>query len=107
MAKGKKFFIVGPGFIGWNVVDRLIQEPSGDLTGSTRGSRPAVTTIWRGVHHQRPHDLIFLAATAKHLRFVEAVLAGVAERAKQGKSVILTHNSGTSVLNDNANGELE
>ena len=35
MATGKKVLIIGPGFIGWNVLDLLIQEDY-DATGFVR-----------------------------------------------------------------------
>lgn len=43
-------------------------------------------------------------ATADHLPSVQAVLDGIKERAANGKSTIFIHTSGTSVLDDGANG---
>ena len=50
------------------------------------------------------HDIIFHCATADHKPSVEAIIEGVAQRAKNGKSTIFIHTSGTSVLDDNAAG---
>lgn len=50
------------------------------------------------------HDIVLHTATADHKPSAEAIVAGVSRRAKDGKSTIYIHTSGTSVLNDNANG---
>ena len=51
------------------------------------------------------HDIIFHTATADHLPSVEAILDGVKQRSNRGRSTIFIHTSGTSVLDDNAQGE--
>lgn len=120
MSTGKNVFVVGPGFIGWNVVDRLVSE-NYKVTGLVRraahgqqlqlsGAQFIISDLDDSVTIKTQtiqHDIIFHTATAVYLPSVEAILAGVAERAKQGKSTIFIHTSGTSVLNDNANGEFE
>ena len=50
------------------------------------------------------HDIVFHCATADHKPSVEAIVEGVAQRAKNGKSTIFIHTSGTSVLDDGAAG---
>lgn len=120
MSTGKNVLVVGPGFIGWNVVDRLVSE-NYRVTGLVRraahgqqlqlsGAKSIISDLDDSItikNQTIQHDVIFHTATADHLPSVEAILAGVAERAKQGKSTIFIHTSGTSVLNDNASGEYE
>lgn len=54
--------------------------------------------------HVQNSDIVFHTATADHLPSVEVILAGIEERAKEGKPTIYIHTSGTSVLDDNAVG---
>ncbi|KAK5057550.1 hypothetical protein LTR84_011550 [Exophiala bonariae] len=121
MTTGKNVLVIGPGFIGWNIVDRLVSE-SYNVTGLVRraahgqqlkelsranfiiGDLDDSTTV---KNQTIQHDIIFHTATADHLPSVEAILAGISERAKEGKSTIYIHTSGTSVLNDDADGEYE
>lgn len=108
-----------PGFIGWIVVDRLISE-NYKVTGLVRraahgqqlqlsGAKFIISGLDDSITIKNQiiqHDIIFHTAAADQLPSVEAILAGVAEPAKQGKSTIFIHTSGTSVsvLNDAANG---
>lgn len=117
---GKNVLIVGPGFIGWNVLDLLVQEGY-SVTGYVRRQEHArqiessgasvvlgdlndtnkITDLTLG------YDIILHTATADHKPSVEAIIAGVAERAKQGKKTIFIHTSGTSVLDDGAQGQFQ
>lgn len=120
MSTGKNVLVLGPGFIGWNIVDRLISE-NYKVTGLVRraahgqqlqlsGAKFIISDLDDSVtikNQTIDHDIIFHTATADHLPSVEAILAGITERTKQGKSTIYIHTSGTSVLNDDANGEYE
>jgi len=117
MSTGKKVLIVGPGFIGWNVLDHLVRE-NYIVTGLVRraahaqqiqfsGAKAVVATLDDHVvikTQTLEHDIVFHTATADHQPSAEAICAGIAERAKQGKSTIYIHTSGTSVLDDNAKG---
>lgn len=51
------------------------------------------------------HEIIFHTATADHLPSVEAILDGVKARAAKGLSTLFIHTSGTSVLDDGAEGK--
>ena len=51
------------------------------------------------------HDIVFHTATADHLASAEAILDAVKARAAKGLSTIYIHTSGTSVLDDGAQGE--
>lgn len=120
MSTGKNVLVIGPGFIGWNIVDRLISE-NYKVTGLVRRAAHGQQLQMSGAsfiisdlddsttikNQTIQHDIIFHTATADHLPSVEAILAGIAERAKDGKSTIYIHTSGTSVLNDAADGEYE
>ncbi|EXJ85130.1 hypothetical protein A1O3_05805 [Capronia epimyces CBS 606.96] len=120
MSVGKNVLIVGPGFIGWNVLDRLVAEKY-NVTGYVRRSAHAQQIERSGAKavvgslddaeliktQTAAHDIVFHTATADHQPSAEAVCAGVAERAAQGKSTIYIHTSGTSVLDDGAWGEFE
>ncbi|EMC94250.1 hypothetical protein BAUCODRAFT_75287 [Baudoinia panamericana UAMH 10762] len=114
---GKTVFIVGPGFIGWNVLDLLIGEGY-IVTGLVRrrehaegikasGATPVMGDLNNRdliVEQSAQHDIVIHTATADHLPSVQAVLNGVKKRIEQGKPTIFIHTSGTSVLDDGAKG---
>lgn len=117
MATGKNVLIVGPGFIGWNVLDLLVAEGY-KVTGYVRGKEHAKAIEASGAatvlgdlndtvlitKQTLDHDIVFHTATADHQPSAEAIVEGVAQRAKSGKSTIYIHTSGTGVLDDNAAG---
>ena len=117
MATGKKVFIVGPGFIGWNVLDLLVSEGY-SVTGFVRrqehadGIKASGATAVMGDLGDRAkiteqtleHDIIFHTATADHLPSAEAILDGIKQRASNGQMTTYIHTSGTSVLDDGAAG---
>ncbi|KAI9697468.1 MAG: hypothetical protein M1820_007803 [Bogoriella megaspora] len=120
MVSDKDVFIIGPGFIGWNVVDLLVAEGY-QVTGLVRRKEHAegiqksgASTILGSIDDKNliqeqsaKHSIVIHTATADHLPSVEAVLDGIKQRAKNGEKTIFIHTSGTSVLNDNANGEFK
>lgn len=117
MSSGKKVFIVGPGFIGWNILDILISHgyqvsalvrrdshaEAIKASGATavKGDLDDKTLITGQVE---TNDIIFHTATADHVPSVEAILTGIKARADKGHGTIFIHTSGTSVLDDNARG---
>ncbi|KAI0880699.1 NAD(P)-binding protein [Annulohypoxylon maeteangense] len=118
MTSGKKAFIVGPGFIGWNVLDLLVKE-NYVVTGYVRrqahadqikasGATDAVLGDLNDKNlitdHAVSHDIIIHTATADHLPSVDAILDAVQQRHEKGLSTIFIHTSGTSVLGDGAKG---
>ncbi|KAI1770633.1 NAD(P)-binding protein [Hypoxylon cercidicola] len=118
MSSGKKVFIVGPGFIGWNVLELLAKE-NYVVTGYVRRQEHANQIKTTGAtdtvlgdlndkalitKHALSHDIIIHTATADHLPSVEAILDAVQQRADKGLSTIYIHTSGTSVLDDGAVG---
>ncbi|KAI1455565.1 NAD(P)-binding protein [Annulohypoxylon moriforme] len=118
MASGKKVLIVGPGFIGWNVLELLVKE-NYVVTGYVRRqahadqieASGATNTILGDLNdkslitkHALSHDIIIHTATADHLPSVEAILDAIRQRANKGLGTIFIHTSGTSVLDDGAKG---
>ncbi|OAG09461.1 NAD(P)-binding protein [Paraphaeosphaeria sporulosa] len=117
MNTANKVFIIGPGFIGWNVLELLVGEGY-TVTGLVRRDKHAEQIRTSGalavkgdlndhgliVKHVLEHDIIIHTATADHLPSVEAVLDGIKQRAAASKSTIFIHTSGTSVLDDDAFG---
>ena len=117
MAMDKSVLIVGPGFIGWNILDLLVSEGY-KVTGYVRRKKHAEQIEASGAssglgdlddsrlitESTLKHDIIFHTATADHQSSAEAIVQGVAQRAQSGKSTIYIHTSGTSVLDDGADG---
>ncbi|KIW23092.1 uncharacterized protein PV07_11318 [Cladophialophora immunda] len=117
---GKRALIVGPGFIGLNILDLLVHE-NFQVTGIVRRSEHAEQVEHLGAtsvigdlddvplitQQAIEHDIIFHTATADHISSVEAICQGVAERANQGKSTIYIHTSGASLLDDQSHGNYE
>ncbi|KAK6200544.1 Ubiquitin- modifier 1 [Pestalotiopsis sp. IQ-011] len=117
-SKEQKVLIVGPGFIGWNVLDLLVKE-NYQVTGFVRRKDHGAQIKNSGAsevvigdlgdkalisEQAARHDIIIHTATADDLPSVEAVLDGVQKRADQGLSTIFIHTSGTSVLDDGCHG---
>ena len=109
---GKKVFIIGAGFIGWNVLDLLVKE-NYDVTALVRRAEHAEQLKSTGASqtvlgdigdkdlitkHVVNHDIVIHTATADHLESVEAVLDGVQQRADKGLPTIYIHTSGAGVL---------
>ncbi|KAI2618298.1 NAD(P)-binding protein [Hypomontagnella submonticulosa] len=118
MASGKKVFIVGPGFIGWTVLDLLVAE-NYEVTAFARRQNHADQLKASGAadtvlgdlddkvlitRHALSHDIIIHTATSDHLPSVEAVLDAIQQRANKGLGTIFIHTSGTCILDDQAKG---
>ncbi|KAI5921001.1 hypothetical protein F4810DRAFT_389817 [Camillea tinctor] len=110
----KKVLIVGPGFIGWSVLNLLVKE-NYSVTGYVRRKEHAEQIKASGASeivlgdlddkplitkHSLDQDIIIHTATADHLPSVEAILEAVYQRAEKGLETIYIHTSGTSVLDD-------
>ena len=117
MASGKRVFIVGPGFIGWNILDILLEQGY-TVTGLVRRDEHAkgieksgAVAVMGSLNDKElitnqtiNHDIVFHTATADHIPSAVAILDGIRERATKGLSTIYIHTSGTSVLDDHAKG---
>ena len=117
MTPGKKVFIIGPGLIGWNVLDLLVAEDY-KVTALVRRQEHAKGIGQSGASAvlgdlddktlisqiTSASDVVIHTATADHFSSVDAVLAGIETRAGANQSTHFIHTSGTGVLNDKANG---
>ena len=115
---GTKVFLIGPGYIGLEIIDRLL-ENGYSVTALVRRKDAAqeletngVTTVMGTIddqdlirQHSAASDIVVHAATADHLPSVEAVIEGIDQRAKQNQHTIYIHTSGCSFLSDESNGE--
>jgi nucleoside-diphosphate-sugar epimerase len=118
MTSGRKVFLIGPGFIGGQVLDILLEEGY-DVTTMVRrdaaaelmqkvGARTVLGTLEdKEIISQNvsQSDIVLHCATADHQPSVEAVLNGITKRAESGKSTIFIHTSGASLLGDNSAGD--
>ncbi|PYH76802.1 NAD(P)-binding protein [Aspergillus uvarum CBS 121591] len=110
-------FLIGPGFIGGEILDLLLKENYSVTTLVRRESAAAdfaklgVQTV-RGTLDDKDviisqvgqSDIIIHTATADHLPSVEAVLEGIRQRAANALQTIFIHTSGASLLADNSAG---
>ncbi|OTB02759.1 hypothetical protein M426DRAFT_322359 [Hypoxylon sp. CI-4A] len=117
MTTGKQVFILGPGFIGWSILDILAKE-NYSVTGYARRQAHAdqlkasgASNIVLGdvndkaliTKHALSHDIILHTATADHLPSVEAILDAVRQRAEKGLNTIYIHTSGAGVIGNQPN----
>ncbi|KEF57254.1 uncharacterized protein A1O9_05171 [Exophiala aquamarina CBS 119918] len=117
---GKNVFLIGPGFIGREVLDLLLAEGY-SVTALVRRESSAkeleqdgAKTVLGGLDdseiitkHTIASDIVIHTATADHLPSVQAVIQGVEDRAKDNKKTIFIHTSGTSLLSDDAKGQFK
>ncbi|KAK5214174.1 hypothetical protein LTR41_000366 [Exophiala xenobiotica] len=116
----KNVFLIGPGFIGRNVVDLLLGEGYTVTTLVRRESyakelqKDGIQTVIGNLNDDATitqqtiaSDIVFHTATADDLPSVEAVLEGIKARAKDGKQTIYIHTSGTSLMSDDSKGQFK
>ncbi|KAM0415792.1 hypothetical protein ACHAPT_013253 [Fusarium lateritium] len=117
MATKGSVFLIGPGFIGLQILGELLAEgypvttlvrreeakASLEKLGSKTilGSLDDDDIIREAV---AAADIVIHTATADHLPSAASVLDGIAERAKNGKSTIYIHTSGCSAITDGSDG---
>ncbi|KAJ5781318.1 Phosphatidylethanolamine-binding protein PEBP [Penicillium paradoxum] len=110
-------FLLGPGFIGGEIIDLLLTS---DYTVTTLVRRESAVPDYANLgvksvvgnlddasiirEQVTINDIIFHTATADHLPSVQAIIDGIRQRAAQGLETIYIHNSGASLLSDTANG---
>jgi nucleoside-diphosphate-sugar epimerase len=115
---GANVFLIGPGYIGREVIDRLlehgykvttlvrrkeaVQELEKDGIKTVMGTIDDAAII---TEQTIKSDIVIHTATADHLESVEAVIAGIEKRASKGLFTIYIHTSGCSFLSDDSNGE--
>jgi nucleoside-diphosphate-sugar epimerase len=111
-------FLIGPGFIGGEIIDLLLITNYNVTTLVRRKSaiedfaKLGVNTIVGTLEDVSViknqvvlSDIIFHTATADHLSSVEAILDGIRQRAQMGLQTIYIHNSGASLLADTSAGD--
>ncbi|KAJ5334388.1 Phosphatidylethanolamine-binding protein PEBP [Penicillium brevicompactum] len=116
----RSVFLLGPGFIGGEVIDLLLSTKYNVTTLVRRESAVAefakigVKTVVGTLddasvirNQVAVSDIVFHTATADHLPSVEAILDGVRQRAQMGLETIYIHNSGASLIADSSAGEYE
>lgn len=114
----KKVFLIGPGFIGWNLLELLVKD-NYEVTTLARRKDHAVQLQASGAKAvvigsmddrelltdmTTKHDIIIHTASADHAASAEAVCEGLKKRAAQGQNTIYLHTSGTSVIGDTVYG---
>lgn len=117
MSADKKIFLIGPGLIGADLLELLIDDGYEVTTMVRRESHAAQIREFGAkvimgtlddkdiiTKHTAEVPIVIHAATADHLPSVEAVIDGIKQRASKGQSTIFIHTSGTSELVDNSRG---
>jgi nucleoside-diphosphate-sugar epimerase len=117
-SQGNNVFLIGPGYIGREVIDRLLENGYTVTTLVRRKEAiqelddARIKTIMGSIddaalitEQTAKSDIVFHTATADHIDSVEAVIAGIDQRANQGLFTIYIHTSGCSFLSDDSNGE--
>lgn len=117
MSAEKKVFLIGPGLIGADLLELLVEDGY-EVTTMVRREEHAAQVKEIGAKvimgnlddkdiiqkHTAGSPIVIHAATADHLPSVEAVIDGIRERANKGQETIFIHTSGTSELVDNSKG---
>jgi len=111
-------FLIGPGFIGLQVLGELLAEGYPVTTLVRReeakanleklGAQAILGSLDDGDLIRKAAtdaDIVIHTASADHLPSVTSVLEGISERAKAGKSTIYIHTSGCSAITDGSNGD--
>ncbi|KAJ9640157.1 hypothetical protein H2204_003382 [Knufia peltigerae] len=117
MGAKKDVFTIGPGFIGHNIVEILVDQGY-KVTALTRREQHAEALRRSGAtpvtgqldsfdlitEQCSNSDIIFQVATGDNLPLEKAILEGISRRARGGKSTIYVHTSGAKVFDDGAKG---
>ncbi|KAJ5764752.1 hypothetical protein N7520_004311 [Penicillium odoratum] len=110
-------FLIGPGYIGGEILDHLLKQQY-SVTTLVRREAAAEDFAKMGVQtvlgtlddnavmtqQVAVSDIVIHTATADHLPSVKAVLEGIRQRAAQGQKTIYIHTSGASLCGDDAAG---
>ncbi|KAL3418239.1 hypothetical protein PVAG01_09955 [Phlyctema vagabunda] len=120
MSGAKKVFLLGPGFIGSEILGLLLQEKY-DVTTLVRSNSSAAKMGKIGVHavqgtledkdlietHTLASDVVIHTATADDIPSVEAIIKGIDRRLNDGRKTIYIHTSGASLLSDFSEGSVK
>jgi nucleoside-diphosphate-sugar epimerase len=119
MSSSRRIFLLGPGYIGAEILSLLAHEGCYEITTMVRRAAAASEFEALGIKvvlgtlddramiiEQVSHaDIVVHTATADHRPSVESILQGVDIRAKAGKTTVYIHTSGASLLGDESAGE--
>ncbi|KAJ5371613.1 Phosphatidylethanolamine-binding protein PEBP [Penicillium concentricum] len=111
-------FLLGPGFIGGEIIDlllisnykvtTLVCRESAVIDYANLGIETVVGNLDDATvikNQVAVSDIVFHTATADHLPSVQAIIDGIRHRAAQGLKTIYIHNSGATLFSDSAQGE--
>ncbi|CAM1508736.1 Fc.00g055840.m01.CDS01 [Cosmosporella sp. VM-42] len=117
MASKGSIFLLGPGFIGLQIlgelladgyeVTTLVRREEAKASLESLGSKTVLGSLDDGDiirEATAAADIVIHTATADHLPSTLSVLDGIAERAKNGKSSVYIHTSGCSAITDSSDG---
>jgi nucleoside-diphosphate-sugar epimerase len=118
MAPKGSVFLLGPGFIGLEILSELLEQGYSVTTLVRRDEARASLekmgskTIKGSLddhnlirHAAANNDITIHTATADHKPSAMAILDGIAQRVKDGKGSIYIHTSGCSAITDKSEGE--
>lgn len=118
MAGKGAVFLLGPGFIGLEILGELLREGYQVTTLVRReearasleklGSKTVLGSLDDGDvirNAAAAADIVIHTASADHKPSAISILEGIEERAKSGKRSIYIHTSGCSLITDKSNGE--
>lgn len=114
---GNKVFLIGPGYIGMEVLAELLKEGY-QVTALVRSGEKAVELEKKGAtaivgtlsdlvlitNTTAKFDVVIHTASSDDKPSAEAVLEGISKRAEAGMSTIYIHTSGCSELTDDSHG---
>ncbi|EHY51978.1 hypothetical protein ABEF92_005485 [Exophiala dermatitidis] len=117
MASKPKVFMIGPGLIGWNILESLVDQGY-SVTALTRREQHAAGIRQSGgqavmgtlddldliTSHSAASDIIFQCATGDNLALEQAILKAARQRAARSQRTIYVHTSGAKVFDDGAKG---
>ncbi|CCD42791.1 similar to NAD-dependent epimerase/dehydratase [Botrytis cinerea T4] len=118
MSLQNQVFLIGPGYIGGEILDLLLQEGCYEITVLVRRQAAAEELAKLGVRtvigslsdsdiiarQASLSDITIHTATADDLVSVEAVIEGITQHVQSGRIAIYIHTSGASLLGDDSKG---
>lgn len=109
--------MIGPGFLGWNVLDTLVAEgyTVRALVRNQDSAKPVTASNAEAIiggledaalitKHTLDSDVVIHTAAADDVASAQAVLEGIKQRAEKELPTIYLHTSGAAMCDDGANG---
>lgn len=120
MSAKRPVFVIGPGFLGRNVLELLISEGHPVTTLVRResqakqievsGAKVVLGDLDDSALIEKltaEHTITIHTAGSDHLPSVQAVLSGLRQRAKESKHSVYIHTSGSNITDDGAAGSFK